>query len=446
MRGIDAYEAYLLPNGSRNPGSDPSNGVYVSDSLYYDATTGQEIATDGNVHVYQNFAEQATNFGYTAPQDFTTIVGDDEWDSGLGTVPQNIKLQLRDATDGFQEQWEFISNNNAFDYYVEKYSYIDDGVNPDAQAYTDVYGVDGAGEEFNGFHQHTSSVSQISRNGVDALSNAYDSEFIVKNDLTQIERNGIDANANAYTSYHRHSEGVTQTTRTGVDALGNDVTIFYLLDNDDGRSGMTRDEDDGVESLSQDFAFYGSNSGFGRRVSRFLHQSPGLLLNRLFMDDDSIELRRDKLVVGDGATKHELLATGHEFTDSVLFKNTGSEGLASYSIDPTTTTGWGARSIPDRAYVDTVKGTVRTESTSITAANGDIVLMTTGASDKTVTLPAAATNTDATINIKKVDSGAGNVIIDGNASETIDGNTTETITSQWTNVTVKCDGSNWFII
>jgi hypothetical protein len=71
--------------------------------------------------------------------------------------------------------------------------------------------------------------------------------------------------------------------------------------------------------------------------------------------------------------------------------------------------------------------------------------MTTGASDKTVTLPAVASSTDAVIEIKKVDAGAGNVIIDGNLSETIDGATTQTITAQYTSITVHCDGSTWHI-
>jgi hypothetical protein len=85
------------------------------------------------------------------------------------------------------------------------------------------------------------------------------------------------------------------------------------------------------------------------------------------------------------------------------------------------------------------------QSTNYNAANGDFVLMTAGASDKTVTLPAVASSTDAIIEIKKVDSGAGNVIIDGNLSETIDGATTQTISAQYTSITVHCDGTEWWI-
>jgi hypothetical protein len=48
--------------------------------------------------------------------------------------------------------------------------------------------------------------------------------------------------------------------------------------------------------------------------------------------------------------------------------------------------------------------------------------------------------------IKKIDSGAGNVIIDGNASETIDGATTYTLTTQYESVTIVSDGATWWIV
>jgi hypothetical protein len=89
--------------------------------------------------------------------------------------------------------------------------------------------------------------------------------------------------------------------------------------------------------------------------------------------------------------------------------------------------------------------------------------MTTGATDKTVTL--AYSNIDfiyssdliningtdttleygKTITIKKVDSGAGNVIIDGDGY-LIDGSATYTIYTQYDSVTLQWDGTNWNII
>ena len=124
--------------------------------------------------------------------------------------------------------------------------------------------------------------------------------------------------------------------------------------------------------------------------------------------------------------------------------NTGSVDISLITADRT-------YNLPDQSGTialtsSTAQKIVATaQSTNYNAADGDFVLMTTGATDKTVTLPAAASNTDAIIEVKKVDSGAGNVIIDGNLAETIDGALTQTILSQYTNLTLHCDGSNWHI-
>lgn len=75
-----------------------------------------------------------------------------------------------------------------------------------------------------------------------------------------------------------------------------------------------------------------------------------------------------------------------------------------------------------------------------------VIAMTTGASNRTVTLPAAANNTHRMLRIKKVDSGVGKVIIDGNASETVDGVTTKDVVLQYDFLEVVCDGSNWSVV
>lgn len=74
------------------------------------------------------------------------------------------------------------------------------------------------------------------------------------------------------------------------------------------------------------------------------------------------------------------------------------------------------------------------------------ILMTTGASDRTVTLPTAADNSGRELTIKKVDSGSGIVIIDGESAETIDGQLTLEVRQQYDSVRLACDGSNWHIL
>jgi hypothetical protein len=93
-------------------------------------------------------------------------------------------------------------------------------------------------------------------------------------------------------------------------------------------------------------------------------------------------------------------------------------------------------------------------------AYDDVVFMTTGATNKTVTLAYTQiefleSSTVLNINdvettleygkqitIKKVDSGAGNVIVDGNGA-LIDGAATITLTTQYESVTLQWDGTNW---
>jgi hypothetical protein len=64
----------------------------------------------------------------------------------------------------------------------------------------------------------------------------------------------------------------------------------------------------------------------------------------------------------------------------------------------------------------------------------------------TVNLPAAADVSKIIYEIKKIDSSANTVTIDGDGSETIDDSTTKVISSQYDAITVQSDGSEWWIL
>ncbi|NOZ46911.1 MAG: hypothetical protein GXO79_09025, partial [Chlorobi bacterium] len=74
------------------------------------------------------------------------------------------------------------------------------------------------------------------------------------------------------------------------------------------------------------------------------------------------------------------------------------------------------------------------------------ILASTSSSDITISLPAASTVKNQIFVIKKTDSNAYNVIIDGSGSETIDGAATQSLTAQFMAYTIQSDGSNWYII
>jgi len=94
------------------------------------------------------------------------------------------------------------------------------------------------------------------------------------------------------------------------------------------------------------------------------------------------------------------------------------------------------------------RGTVSAKSANYTITDGDgieVILMTAGATDKTVTLPTAADNTNRVIEVFMVDSGVGNTVIDGEDAETIDGLATVTLVTQYEGLRVRCDGTSWKI-
>jgi hypothetical protein len=91
-----------------------------------------------------------------------------------------------------------------------------------------------------------------------------------------------------------------------------------------------------------------------------------------------------------------------------------------------------------------LKQTVVSKSGDYTATdNDDVILVTTAGSTITITLPAASGRTGKVFNIKKVDSGTGKVVVDGNGAETIDGLASVQIAFQYETIHIVCDGSGW---
>ena len=82
---------------------------------------------------------------------------------------------------------------------------------------------------------------------------------------------------------------------------------------------------------------------------------------------------------------------------------------------------------------------------TVSTNDGDNVQINTSASGGAVTITfyAASGNAGKLITVKKTDSSANAVTLDGNASETLDGATTATLTAQYDSATFICDGTNW---
>ena len=87
----------------------------------------------------------------------------------------------------------------------------------------------------------------------------------------------------------------------------------------------------------------------------------------------------------------------------------------------------------------------KTANYTVSTNDGDNVQVNVDATSgaATITFYAASGNTGKIITVKKTDSSANAVTLDGNASETLDGATTLTLSAQYDSATLVCNGTNW---
>lgn len=90
---------------------------------------------------------------------------------------------------------------------------------------------------------------------------------------------------------------------------------------------------------------------------------------------------------------------------------------------------------------------IATKTAAYTVVDADATLLGNAtAAAFTLTLPTAVGRIGKQFTIKKIDSSANAVTVDGNASETIDGALTKALGSQWAFLTIVSDGANWQIV
>lgn len=84
-------------------------------------------------------------------------------------------------------------------------------------------------------------------------------------------------------------------------------------------------------------------------------------------------------------------------------------------------------------------------TTTLDATNHTVLASASGGAI-TVNLPAAASHSGRRYEIKKTDSSANTVTIDGSGAETIDGAATYVLNTQYQSVTIVSDGTSWFVV
>ncbi len=133
--------------------------------------------------------------------------------------------------------------------------------------------------------------------------------------------------------------------------------------------------------------------------------------------------------------------TGQASANSALnaFLPTQSGQSGKYLTTNGTDTSWGSQTAVGLSVVS--KTTTYTATTS-----DDVILASTAGGAYTITLYASSGNSGKVLRFKKTTSDFSVLTIDGNGSETIDGVTTTTLNTFGEEVTLVCDGSNWFVI
>lgn len=158
----------------------------------------------------------------------------------------------------------------------------------------------------------------------------------------------------------------------------------------------------------------------------------------------------------DNALARFNLATGKLIQNSIIITDDLGNIIGVKTIDsvfvsatappaPTAGVPWLDTSVPSSAAgAGTLPVTTITSDTTLTSSEV-VVLCDAASGEITVTLPPASSSEGKQYYLKKIDSSANKVIVDGNASETIDDGLTAELTSQYEAIEIVCDGANWNI-
>lgn len=90
--------------------------------------------------------------------------------------------------------------------------------------------------------------------------------------------------------------------------------------------------------------------------------------------------------------------------------------------------------------------TITSADSPYTAGSEEVVQIDASGGNVTVDLPDASTNNRVILQFKRIDNSNNTVTINAISGQTIDGEGSKDIKYQWSNMVIRSDGTNWFIL
>ena len=171
------------------------------------------------------------------------------------------------------------------------------------------------------------------------------------------------------------------------------------------------------------------------------------------ISDTTTELTGDATAIGTGTLAVTVVAapasglTGSTLAAGVTASSLTSIGTLVAGAVPASLVTSGTFGTGPYTFPGGISRPIRTANTTTNVTTSDHTILGNAAGGAmTANLPTAASASGHQFTIKKIDSSANAVTIDGDGSETIDGATTVAITLQWESVTVQSNGTAWYIL
>lgn len=366
--------------------ADKSNTLATTE-IRHNSDLNNEIQSDSDndrLHIFSNFLREQ-NIDWYGPNiyDYTKILDTHTtMDDDTGQYPRIVNHMLESDDGTYREQGGWVTSDLDYSHFIENFY----GGNSDGTGFywnANINAINNQSLPFTSIFSQNNTNTVISRTVTDeSHNNGYTTNLNMSNTSTGLFRNGSTERGD-YTCFFDQSDSISQFLRNDYTTSGKRIQGGARL-NPLERFSFQRLEEISVGSgtwLEQDFGFYGTESTFGQRTSRFYHVTSNGIVNQLQIQNDNVKLgykqndsigrRAEFNITNDGFsfTKRDIdvlelnnlgnfIRTAQNNTHTTIDNNV-NKGLLRYSVDPKTTNGWNARSIPDRQYVDDQISTVK---------------------------------------------------------------------------------------